>query len=230
MTPRQSPAMLAGIEAAAAKAGGQDAKRGQRLETAEGLDVAIAALVNCDLEVLRLQWRNQMGGHAPAHLPRWLLLRLLAYRLQAAALGDLDKSVLRLLRQPRSDGSVEPDGRPFEARAPVTREGVDLQSGALLVREWNGKPERVMILDKGFAWNGGTYRSLSQIAKAMTGTNWNGHRFFGLRRSGDQHRAAATGEAERRHRQRPTTGRSSGVRRRTAGEGDPLIETARREP
>jgi Protein of unknown function (DUF2924) len=230
MMPRRSQAMLAGIEADVTKGGGQGAKRGQRPEIAESLDAVIAALGKCDLEALRLQWRNQMGGNAPAHLPRWLLMRLLAYRLQAAALGDLDKSVLRLLRQPRSDGSVEPDGRPFEARAPVTREGVDLQSGALLVREWNGKPERVMILDKGFAWNGGTYRSLSQIAKAMTGTNWNGHRFFGLRRSGDQLSFAATDEAEGKHGRRAIAGRGAGAGRRTAGAVDPLRETARGEP
>jgi hypothetical protein len=49
------------------------------------------------------------------------------------------------------------------------------------VREWTGRLERVMILEEGFAWNGQTFSSLSQIAKAMTGTNWNGHRFFGLR-------------------------------------------------
>ena len=72
-------------------------------------------------------------------------------------------------------------GAPFDRRAPQTREGVGLKAGALLVREWNGKLERVMILDQGFAWNGQTFSSLSQIAKAMTGTNWNGHRFFGLR-------------------------------------------------
>ena len=60
-------------------------------------------------------------------------------------------------------------------------EGVGLKAGALLVREWNGRLERVMILEEGFAWNGQTFGSLSQIAKAMTGTNWNGHRFFGLR-------------------------------------------------
>jgi Protein of unknown function (DUF2924) len=56
-----------------------------------------------------------------------------------------------------------------------------LKVGALLVREWKGQLERVMILEEGFAWNGQTFGSLSQIAKAMTGTDWNGHRFFGLR-------------------------------------------------
>jgi hypothetical protein len=58
---------------------------------------------------------------------------------------------------------------------------VGLKAGALLVREWKGRLERVMILEEGFAWNGQTFGSLSQIAKAITGTNWNGHRFFGLR-------------------------------------------------
>ena len=73
------------------------------------------------------------------------------------------------------------DARPFATRGPTTREGVGLKSGALLVREWNGRLERVMILDDGCAWNGCVYRSLSQVAKAITGTNWNGHRFFGLK-------------------------------------------------
>ena len=104
-------------------------------------------------------------------------MKVLAYRLQADALGDLDKSIRRILRSGKEDGV----GAPFDRREPQTREGVGLKAGALLVREWKGQPERVMILEEGFAWNGQTFRSLSQIAKAMTGTNWNGHRFFGLR-------------------------------------------------
>jgi hypothetical protein len=108
-------------------------------------------------------------------------LRILAYRVQAAALGGLDKETLRILRQPKGETPDSPDGRPFETRIPTTREGANLAAGALLTREWNGKLERVMRLEHGFAWNGETYGSLSQVAKAMTGTNWNGHRFFGLR-------------------------------------------------
>ena len=72
-------------------------------------------------------------------------------------------------------------GGPFATRAASTRDGIALKPGALLAREWRGKLERVTVLDKGFAWNGKTYGSLSQIAKTITGTNWNGHRFFGLR-------------------------------------------------
>lgn len=64
---------------------------------------------------------------------------------------------------------------------PTTSDGASLLSGALLTREWNSKLEHVMVLEKGFAWKGETYGSLSQIAKAITGTSWNGHRFFALR-------------------------------------------------
>jgi hypothetical protein len=147
----------------------------------ESLEDLVAGLADLDVNGLRLQWRNHLGGTPPAHLPRWLLLRLLAYRIQAATLGGLDKETLRVLRQPKGRTVHSLDGRPFEPRIPATREGAALTAGALLTREWNGKLERVMVLEKGFAWNGKSYDSLSQIAKAMTDTNWNGHRFFGLR-------------------------------------------------
>jgi hypothetical protein len=137
----------------------------------------LADMEGHDLNGLRRQWRAYLGGEPPSHLPRWLLMKVLAYRLQADAFVDLDKSIQRMLRSNKDRGAAT----PFDRRAPQTRDGVGLKAGALLVREWNGKLERVMILEDGFAWNGQTFRSLSQIAKAMTGTNWNGHRFFGLR-------------------------------------------------
>jgi hypothetical protein len=149
--------------------------------SAEHGSVLVAGLVDLDMNGLRLQWRNHLGGTPPAHLPRWLLLRVLAYRIQANALCGLDKETLRVLRQPKRQTVHSLDGRPFEPRIPKTREGANLIAGAQLVREWNGKLERVMVLEKGFSWNGKSYDSLSRIAKAMTGTNWNGHRFFGLR-------------------------------------------------
>ena len=137
----------------------------------------VANLEGLDLDGLRRQWHAHLGGEAPAHLPRWLLMKVLACRLQSDAFGDLDKSIRRILCSGKEDGV----GAPFDRREPQTREGLGLKAGALLVREWKGQLERVMILEEGFAWNGQTFGSLSQIAKAMTGTNWNGHRFFGLR-------------------------------------------------
>jgi hypothetical protein len=145
------------------------------------LGETISGLTDLDANGLCLQWRNHLGGSPPAHLPRWLLLRILAYRIQAIALGGLNKETLRVLRQPNGQRLEASDARPFQTRRPTTRDGASLRAGALLVREWNGQLEHVMVLEEGFAWNGETYGSLSQIAKAMTGTNWNGHRFFGLR-------------------------------------------------
>jgi hypothetical protein len=157
----------------------------------------VANLEGLDLDGLRRQWRAHLGGEAPAHLSRWLLMKVLAYRLQSDAFGDLDKSIRRILRSGKEDGV----GAPFDRRAPQTREGLGLKVGALLVREWNGRLERVMILEEGFAWKGQTFGSLSQIAKAMTGTNWNGHRFFGLRQGKT---ASANAGADRRKRRDKT--------------------------
>ena len=165
----------------------------------------VANLEGLDLNGLRRQWRAHLGGEAPAHLPRWLLMRVLAYRLQSDAFGDLDKSIRRILRSGKEDGV----GAPFDRRAPQTREGVGLKAGALLVREWKGKLERVMILEEGFAWNGQTFGSLSQIAKAMTGTTWNGHRFFGLRQGRTS--AADVGADRRKSRNRTAACRANGA-------------------
>ena len=152
-----------------------------RSDSIAALCETISGLADLDANGLCLQWRNHLGGSPPAHLPRWLVSRILAYRIQAAALGSLDKETLRVLRQSKGEKLESAEARPFETRIPTTRDGANLRAGALLVREWKGKLERVMVLEKGFTWNGQTYESLSQVAKTMTGTSWNGHRFFGLR-------------------------------------------------
>ena len=117
-------------------------------------------------------------------------MRVLAYKL---------RQTLSAISTNRSGGTfAEKDDRagvPFDRRAPQTRQGVALKAGALLVREWKGRLERVMILEEGFAWNP-DFRQPLQIAKAMTGTNWNGHRFFGLR----QGKVDAAGQAAARDR------------------------------
>jgi len=157
----------------------------------------LGSLDGLEVEGLCRQWRNHLGGEAPAHLPRWLLVKVLAHRLQVAAFGDLDKSVRRLLRE-ESDGEGNRNAAPFDRRDARTREGIALRPGALLVREWQGKLERVMVLEEGFAWNGKNFGSLSQIAKAMTGTNWNGHRFFGLRQTKEASVGVKTRDGKRR--------------------------------
>ncbi len=140
----------------------------------------VKSLPGLDKGQLLLCWRNHLGRTAPSHLPSWLLARLIAFRLQAQAFGDVSAATLRKVRRGAADGESD-SSAPFANRAPATSEGVDLRAGAMLAREWRGKLERVTVLEQGFAWNGKTYGSLSQIAKAITGTSWNGHRFFGLR-------------------------------------------------
>jgi len=122
--------------------------------------------------------RDEMAAFVAA-LPK---LDVVGLTLQAATHGDLERSILRRLNASRTRAS---ETEPFTRREPATREGASLKPGALLVREWKGRLQHAMVLEEGFAWQGTTYGSLSQVAKAITGTNWNGHRFFGLSKSRD---------------------------------------------
>ena len=152
----------------------------------EALTGLVSSLTRLDRSQLNLQWRNHLGGAAPGHLPAWLLMRLLAYRLQTEAFGEVDALTWRKLRSLGCGGDRNGAAPlPFAQRLPATRDGVELRPGALLTREWRGRLERVAVLEDGFAWNGVRFGSLSQIAKAITGTTWNGHRFFGLRAGGN---------------------------------------------
>ena len=102
-------------------------------------------------------------------------MRVLAYRLQADRLGELDAESQRLL-----DGSTSPEqasARVTEAR----KRQIRLRPGTVLAREWKGQMQRVAVMADGFDWNGTTYSSLSRIACVITGTRWNGPKFFGLR-------------------------------------------------
>ena len=139
------------------------------------LDVEIARLRDFDVGALRARWQDVFRRQPPPYLPRHLLFRMLAYRLQADHLGDLDGESRRLL-----DSAVSPEaaGKRAVEGARVIR---DMSPGTMLGREWNGRMHRVAVLAEGFAWNGKTYPSLSKIALAITGTRWNGPRFFGLR-------------------------------------------------
>ena len=148
---------------------------GPTLPDREALDVEIAHLRVLDVEGLRSRWHAVCGRPAPRHLPRHLLFRILAYRLQADQLGDLDGESRRLLDR---SGSPEEAGQKAVG---LSRRIADIRPGTVLGREWNGRMQRVAVLADGFAWNGKTYRSLSKVAFAITGTRWNGPRFFGLR-------------------------------------------------
>lgn len=142
------------------------------------LNDEIAHLRDLDLKGLRTRWKGVFQSSPPEHLPRHLLIGMLAYRTQAQAYGDLDAATVRLLKQIGS-GGAQVDAVGLTAEHEQRR--ASLKRGTILMREWNGLPQRVMVVDAGFAWNGKTYDSLSKIAFAITGTKWNGPRFFGLR-------------------------------------------------
>jgi len=126
-----------------------------------------------EAELHRL-WRVRIGRIVPAHLPRGLFVRLLSYKLQEQALGGLDRSLRAQLKNAfRKDSKRSSVGDP----------SVRLKPGTVLVREHDGELHRVMVLQEGFAWSGKAYRSLSETAFAITGTKWNGRRFFGLDRA-----------------------------------------------
>ena len=139
------------------------------------LDIEIARLRGLDVGELRTRWHTVFRRRAPAHLPRHLLYRILAYRLQADRLGDLDAETLRFLDR---SGSAADVGK---LAAELNQRRIDLKAGSVLVREWDRQVHRVTVLADGFAWDGKVYPSLSKVAFAMTGTRWNGPRFFGLR-------------------------------------------------
>ncbi len=168
-----------------AEAGGAEAAAAASSSDVATLSQEVAALASLDLEELRGRWRKLFRGPAPAHLPRYLVLRIVAYRIQANALGDLDREAVRFLDAVAEDWQKRrAAGQKHSKRPPPIPPVPDkrsLKPGTILAREHNGELHRVMVLDDGFAWNGTTYRSLSEVARAITGTNWNGPRFFGLR-------------------------------------------------
>jgi hypothetical protein len=136
---------------------------------------ALTRLPELDLAELRQQWRALYKSDAPPHLSRELLLRAVAYRMQEVAFGGLRPERQRQLRQ-----IVEEFNQTGEIRR---RARLELKSGTRLVREWRGRTYEVLVLDNGFSWQGTEYRSLSAVARKITGTAWSGPLFFGLKQN-----------------------------------------------
>jgi hypothetical protein len=114
---------------------------------------------------------------------RHLLFAVIAYRIQANRFGDIDHSTRQMLDR----SGMKETGPVTSARlASFDQKRAKLTPGTVLVREWDRKSQRVMVTANGFAWNGQTYDSLSKVAFAITGTKWNGPRFFGLRDNEDR--------------------------------------------
>ena len=126
---------------------------------------------------LRSLWTQELRDQPPPTLGRDILALGIAYARQERRQGGLTKPVLReldrLLGQSLRCDQVESPAAALTPSLP--------RNGTVLVREWQGTTHHVTIVNDGFLWNGSAYRSLSGIARAITGTNWNGPRFFGMR-------------------------------------------------
>jgi hypothetical protein len=182
---------------AVADASGHSAAEATALALTERLSAELVGLEQLDVAALRKRWRSLFRTAAPPQVPKHLLFRIIAYRIQANAFGDLDRGTVRFLdqlargAQPRRAADAKQRGKSA-ALEPLDQNGRSLRPGAVLVREHAGVLHRVEVMEHGFSWEGKTFRSLSQAAQAITGTNWSGPRFFGLLAKTD-HRSGAVG-------------------------------------
>ncbi len=139
----------------------------------EELSAEIAGLESLDLIQLRSQWKLLYETEAPPHLSRDLLRRAVAYRIQENVLGGLKPATRRLLERVANNARAH---KPTKV-APTRKVGPN----TILIREWGGTRHEVTILENGAIFRGKRYRSLSQVARVITGTNWSGPLFFGLK-------------------------------------------------
>jgi Protein of unknown function (DUF2924) len=161
----------------------QKKRRNGRASTETSVEDEIAHLRGLDSRGLCARWQSVFQRPAPAHLTRHLLFAIIAYRIQADRFGDLDHETKQVLDRT----AAKETGPAMSARlASFDQKRTELTPGTVLVREWDRQSLRVMVMADGFAWNGQTYDSLSKVAFAITGTKWNGPRFFGLRDQEDR--------------------------------------------
>jgi hypothetical protein len=142
-------------------------RRPRQAADAVDMDAELAGLATMSIDDLRSRWRMQTGKPAPTGFSKDLIARALAYRLQEQHLGGLDAR----------------DRRAISMAARAEAGAIQhLKVGSVIVREYQGVLHEVMVVPDGLCWRGRTYTSLSTIAALITGTRWNGPRFFGLRR------------------------------------------------
>ena len=135
----------------------------------------VAELPTLPTPKLKAMWRELTGTEPPPYT-RTFLVKRLAYRIQELAFGGLSVQAERRLDDlvDELDGKKKPKAK--DMTAPIV--------GTKLIREWQGVMQEVTALADGFEWQGRRYQSLSAVARAITGTRWNGPLFFGLRKHG----------------------------------------------
>jgi hypothetical protein len=134
---------------------------------AKDVERELTALAELDRTALLQRWCTAFGREAPPGLSRVLMQKAIAYDLQVKAFGGLSPRTRRALR-----AAAKADGKSTLSNLP--------SRGTRLVREWHGALHEVEVLDDGYLWRGTRHRSLSAIARTITGTKWSGPRFFGL--------------------------------------------------
>jgi hypothetical protein len=135
----------------------------------------VAALPAMPTDKLKAMWRELTGTEPPPY-NRTFLVKRLAYRLQELAFGGLSPQAERRLDDLADELDGKKKTKPKDMTAPI--------AGTKLIREWQGVLHEVTALAEGFEWQGRRYQSLSAVARAITGTRWNGPLFFGLRKHG----------------------------------------------
>jgi Protein of unknown function (DUF2924) len=140
------------------------------------LEDEIAGLPELNKTELLTRWREKLKQAPPSHLNKPILVPLLAYRLQEQALGGLKPEYKRRLRQLAETFARNPS-RFAEAISSSAR----IKPGTRLIRQWDGQTHQVTVAEEGFEYKGERFRSLSEIARQITGTRWSGPLFFGLK-------------------------------------------------
>jgi hypothetical protein len=146
----------------------------RRLVDPKTLEAEIARLPDLGLAELRARWKDLYGRPAPKFFRRKLLVLGVAYQMRVEVYGGLSAETKRRLRE------IAQAVRAGNEEAIIP--GPRIKPGTQLIRLWQDKTHRITVLNDGFEWNGTRYASLSAIAKAITGTNWNGYTFFGDKR------------------------------------------------
>jgi hypothetical protein len=149
------------------------------------LEAELDRLAVMPIAQLRLRYREVFRADPPKAFGPDLLRRSVAHRIQEKAYGCLPARSQRLLNEMIKAFAAKADGKIILQRR--------IKAGSVLVREWKGASHRVMVLADGFAYGGNTYTNLSEIAGLITGTKWNGPRFFGLRSKSDEGGTLAKG-------------------------------------
>jgi hypothetical protein len=147
------------------------------------LEVEIRRLPNLSLLELRHRWKTLFGHPAPKSLRRTFLARAVAYQMQVEAYGGLSVATKRRLRE------IAHAVRNGDANAMLG--GGRIKPGTQMIRQWQNTTHTVTALVDGFEWSGRTYKSLSAVANAITGTNWNGFAFFGIKRAASGNKNAS---------------------------------------